>query len=76
MTSQTEKKYSKNRDLYKHRSLYNINHLYKSADKCDDERQLKYIRKASMVSNTKDINYGSPMSVSIPGTTKKHSARE
>ena len=42
---------SKN-SIYEHQCLENIKNLYKKSGKCDDQKQLKYIIKAAMVSTT------------------------
>ena len=41
-----------NSDLYEHIFLENIKKLLKSAAKCDDQQQYKFIFEAEIVSNT------------------------
>ena len=41
-----------NSDLYEHRRLENINKLYKSSGKCDDQQHYKAILETTMVSTS------------------------
>ena len=58
------------RNFYKHRCLENINKLYKSACKCDDQKQYKAIIESEIVSISEGITKNSPMEVVMKGITK------
>ena len=51
-----------NNAIYKHKYLENIKNLYEKAGKCDDQKQLKYILEAAMVSTPEGFTNNSPIS--------------
>ena len=55
----------RNSGLYEHICLGNINKLYKSYSKCDDQQKYKAILEAAIVSNTEGLTYNSPMTVDM-----------
>ena len=65
-----------NSAMYEHRCLVNIRKLYKSAGKCDDQKQYKVIIESSMVSNTEVFTDNSQISPSQSVTVKNPSARK
>ena len=67
---------SSNNSLFGHIRLQNINKLYNHADKCDDQKQLKDILDAAMVSTPEGFTNNSPRSTMTPTPVKKPSARK
>ena len=55
-----------NNTLFEQRCLQNINKLYNHADKCDDQKQLKDILDAAMVSTPEGFTNNSPRSSMTP----------
>ena len=62
--------------MYKHRCLENINKLYTSTGKYDDQLQFKSILEASMFSTPERFTDNSPMSPRPPMIVKKCIARK
>ena len=62
--------------MYEHRCLENINKLYKSAGKCDDQQKYKVILEAYIVSTPEGLVDNILMDVSTSGTLKNPSARK
>ena len=62
--------------IYEHVCLENINNLYKSYGKCDDQQHYKAILESEMVSTSE----GGTVNITIPSiqyvTVKKTSARK
>ena len=57
--------------LFEHRCLQNINKLYHHSGNCDNQRQLKYILEATMVSTPEGFTNNSPVSTMTPTQVKK-----
>ena len=65
-----------NSPLYKHRCLENINKLYKSSGKCDNQQRYKTILEAEMFSTHYGFNGNSPVSPGFSVTVKNPIARK
>ena len=63
-------------DIYEHKCLENINKLYKQAVKRDNQKQLKDIFEAAVVSTTEGFTKNSPISPITSTPVKKPSARK
>ena len=62
--------------IFEHICIQNINKLYKHAEKCNNQQQLKDILEATMVSTPEGFTYNSPISPTKPTPVKKPSARK
>ena len=65
-----------NNDIYEHKCLENIKKLYKHAGKFDDQKQLKDILEAAMVSTPEVLPYDIHISPMTSTPVKKPSARK
>ena len=63
-----------NNDIYEHKFLENIKKLYKEAGKCDDQKKLKNILEADMVSTPEGFTNNSHISPMTSSPVKKSSA--
>ena len=61
-------------EMYEHRCMENINKLYKSVGKCDDQQQYKDIIEVEMVSTPEGFTNNTQISPSQSVTVKNTSA--
>ena len=65
-----------NNAKYEHKCIQNIKKLYKHAGKFDEQQQIKYILKATMVYTPERFTDNSPRSPITQTPVKKPSARK
>ena len=65
-----------NSDFYEHVGLKNINNLYKTAGKCEDQQKYKTMFEAEMVSTPEGYNDNIPMTPNPSVSTNNHIARK
>ena len=68
--------YLSNNALFEHKFLKNIKKLYKSAGKCDDQKQFKDIIEATMFYTPEGLTNNSPRSPMTPTPVNKPSDRK
>ena len=69
-------KFLSNNDQHEHKCLENIKKLYKHAGNFDDQKQLKCILEAAIVSTPELFTYDMPISPITSTPVKKPSARK
>ena len=65
-----------NNALYEHKCLEKIKKVYKHSSKCDEQKQLKVILEAAMVSTPEVFTDDSPISTMTSTPVNKPSARK
>ena len=65
-----------NNAIYEHKCLESIKKIYKQVGKCDDQKKIKYILEADMVSTTEGFTGNSSIYPMNPTPVKKPSAQK